>query len=104
MEEKNSLSVELGIGTLEIIVPDPDETKAPRLVFRPNNCTRPICHTAEDDDGNLVIDLTVGTKIPRIGQEVTMDGRTFEVIGVRIDGNGFYQVCRDTDGVWMAWK
>lgn len=104
MEDKNSLEIEIGIGTLDVIVSDSDVTKTPRLVFRPSDGTQPLWNTFEDEHGNLVIDLSVGRKPPKVGQEVTLDGRTFEVAGVRCDGHWYYQVLRDTDGVWVPWR
>lgn len=52
-------------------------------------------------DGNRVR-YSIGRKPPKEHSEITQNGSTFEVIGVRMNGDG-YDVLNGNTGVWEKW-
>lgn len=46
--------------------------------------------------------LTMGKQPPTLHQEVTQNGSTFEVLGVRRNGIG-YDLLNGNNGVWEKW-
>jgi hypothetical protein len=89
----------LGIGDLQLVECDGEAV----IRFYPRYGMEAVWSASKQGDGTLEITVGLGKLPPRIGQEVTAGGVTFEVIGVRCD-NGGYQVCRDTDGIWVPWQ
>jgi len=95
----DSQVTKLGIGEIQLV----EDGGEAVIRFYPKYGMEVIWDADKQKDGTLEITIGLGKLPPRIGQEVTVGGVTFEVIGVRCD-NGGYQVCRDTDGIWVPWQ
>lgn len=54
------------------------------------------------DDGSCVVEYKFGKRHPRVGEEVTQNGSTFEVLDVRQSGTG-YELLNGNTGVWEPW-
>lgn len=62
-----------------------------------------VRHHVEVIDGIPELHVAIGPRVPHVGDEITQDGSSFEVSGVRQAEDGEIQVKDDT-GTWRKWK
>lgn len=90
-------SIETAIG---YVVIDSDGESV-RVTFKPTVAGE-VRHEVRDGDGGHVSVYTMGKTPPKPMQEITQNGSTFEVLGVRKSGSG-YDVLNGNTKTWEKW-
>lgn len=82
------------------VIVDCDGERA-EVRFRPT-VTGSVRHDVTEEDGVPVTVYSIGKKPPKPMQEITQNGSTFEVLGVRRSGSG-YDVLNGNTKCWERW-
>lgn len=90
-------SIETPIGYVTV----DSDGKTVEVRFKPT-VAGSVRHELRDEGDGHVSVYAMGRKPPKPNQEITQNGSTFEVVGVRKNGSG-YDVLNGNTGSWERW-